>query len=202
MKIINCHAGALPFYRGRNCLNWVLINDEKSFGITVHYVDEKIDTGDIILQEHYEITDSDDYATLLKRAYKQCAIILCDSLKIIQNPLSPEPLKQSTIHPMGFYCVQRKEGDEIINWNQTSREIFNFIRSVCNPGPMAKSFIDKEEIRINKSNIIERASLFKGITGSVIGTNRDSFLVKTLDSFIRVTEWRYKRKIKIGDRLR
>jgi methionyl-tRNA formyltransferase len=49
LKTINCHAGKLPFYRSRNILNWVLINDEKEFGITVHYVDEGIDTGDIIL---------------------------------------------------------------------------------------------------------------------------------------------------------
>ena len=41
-KTINCHAGKLPFYRGRNILNWALINDEKEFGITVHYVDEGI----------------------------------------------------------------------------------------------------------------------------------------------------------------
>ena len=47
---INCHAGKLPFYRGRNILNWALINDEGEFGITVHYIDEGIDTGDIILQ--------------------------------------------------------------------------------------------------------------------------------------------------------
>ena len=55
-KTINCHAGKLPFYRGRNVLNWVLINDEKDFGITVHYIDEGIDTGDIILQRTYPIT--------------------------------------------------------------------------------------------------------------------------------------------------
>ena len=48
--IINCHAGKLPFYRGRNILNWVLINDDKEFGITVHFVDEGIDTGDVVLQ--------------------------------------------------------------------------------------------------------------------------------------------------------
>ena len=61
LKIINCHAGKLPFYRGRNILNWALINDEKEFGITVHYVDFGIDTGDSILQKNYEITDDDDY---------------------------------------------------------------------------------------------------------------------------------------------
>ena len=59
-NIINCHAGKLPFYRGRSVLNWVLINDEKEFGITVHYIDEGIDSGDIILQRSYEITDLDD----------------------------------------------------------------------------------------------------------------------------------------------
>ena len=45
---INCHASKLPFYIGRINLNWILINDEKEFGITLHYVD----TGDIILQKH------------------------------------------------------------------------------------------------------------------------------------------------------
>jgi len=60
MKTINCHAGKLPFYRGRNILNWVLINDEKEFGITVHYVDEGIDTGDIIKvnNRRWEIEES------------------------------------------------------------------------------------------------------------------------------------------------
>src|SRR4030066_979230 len=47
---INCHAGALPYYRGRNILNWALINDAREFGVTVHYVNEGIDTGDIIAQ--------------------------------------------------------------------------------------------------------------------------------------------------------
>ena len=51
-------------------LNWVLINDEREFGITVHYVDEGIDTGDIILQQKYDITEHDDYNTLLQRRKK------------------------------------------------------------------------------------------------------------------------------------
>ena len=80
LKIINCHAGKLPFYRGRNVLNWVLINDENEFGITVHFIDEGIDTGDIILQKTFKIDDTDDYQTLLSRAYKECGSILYDSI--------------------------------------------------------------------------------------------------------------------------
>ena len=140
-KTINCHAGKLPFYRGRNILNWALINDEKEFGITVHYLDEGIDTGDIILQEVYPITDEDDYNTLLNRAYSGCADVLYRAIKMIQNA-EVKPVRQSDIDPVGMYCGMRKAGDEIIDWRQTSREIFNFIRALCVPGPQAVSWIN------------------------------------------------------------
>src|SRR5690554_3379952 len=107
---INCHAGKLPFYRGRNVLNWVLINDEKEFGITVHYVDEGIDTGDIILQRVFPITDLDTYNSLLNTAYTECANILIDSIKSIQSR-SADRIKQKSIHEHGFYCGRRGMGD-------------------------------------------------------------------------------------------
>ena len=102
-KTINCHAGKLPFYRGRNILNWALINDEKEFGITVHYVDEGIDTGDIILQRTYPIDDNDDYQTLLEVAHIECASILYDAILLFQND-EVTRINQKTIHSTGMYC--------------------------------------------------------------------------------------------------
>nr|WP_250533313.1 formyltransferase family protein [Campylobacter jejuni] len=61
-------------------LNWALINDEKEFGISVHFIDKGIDIGDIILQKTYEIKDSDDYTTLLNLCHKECANLLYESL--------------------------------------------------------------------------------------------------------------------------
>ena len=95
--IINCHAGKLPFYRGRNILNWALINDEKEFGITVHFVDEGIDTGDIILQKTFPITDLDCYKTLLNTSYHACADILHEALVQIAED-NYERIIQKTIH--------------------------------------------------------------------------------------------------------
>ena len=69
---INCHASKLPFYIGRINLNWILINDEKEFGITLHY----LDTGDIILQKTYSISDHDNYKTLLGLSFKECPVVL------------------------------------------------------------------------------------------------------------------------------
>lgn len=196
--IINCHAGKLPFYRGRNILNWALINDEKDFGITVHFVDEGIDTGDIVLQETFPITDNDSYKTLLNIAYSECAGILHKALiQIAQDDYSR--VSQDTIHPIGSYCGMRSQGDETINWNDSSRNIFNFIRSICKPGPIARTKNGKNEIYINGSKYIKNAPDYIGTPGQVLKKTQDGFLVKTNDSFIEVYD--FEGKIKVGDRL-
>lgn len=199
-KTINCHAGKLPFYRGRNILNWALINDEKEFGITVHYLDEGIDTGDIILQESYPITDEDNYNTLLNRAYDGCADVLYRAIKMIQNG-EVKVIRQSDIDPVGMYCGMRQAGDEIIDWGQSSREIFNFIRALCMPGPQAVSWIKGKKISINRARMIEGAHVYKNIVGQVVGKTKDGFIVKTGDTMLEITEYTYDDKVKIGDRL-
>ena len=201
LKTINCHAGKLPFYRGRNILNWVLINDEKEFGITVHYVDDGIDTGNIIIQRCYPITDNDNYATLLNRAYEGCAATLYDGIKDIQSA-NVKPIKQDDIHTMGLYCSGRLEGDERLDWNQKSRDIFNFVRAICRPGPEARSFLGNAEIRINNTQYLPDAPIYKGIVGAVVGVENDAFFVKTEDSYIKVTEWSGCKRPRIGDRLK
>jgi len=198
-KIINCHAGKLPFYRGRNILNWALINDEKKFGITVHYVDEKIDNGDIILQRLFKITEKDNYKTLLEKANKECPVILYDAICKFKKGFV-KGRKQSSIHPLGFYCPKRKIGDEILNWNHSSRSIFNFIRAICKPGPMARAFINKKEMKINKAEYLKNASKYKSTVGTILGKGSNYFLVKTKDSFIKITDYKFDKKINVGDR--
>ena len=200
-KIINCHAGKLPFYRGRNVLNWVLINDEKEFGITVHFIDQGIDTGDIILQETYQITDKDNYSSLLKLAHVECAKILYKAINLINSSQKVSKIKQDTIHPIGFYCPQRTFGDEVLDWKNTSREIFNFIRAISKPGPMALSYIQGKEIKINNSKIYTNAPNYKSTEGYVVGIDKKGVCVKTSDNFLLITEYEYDGKLKVGDKL-
>ena len=198
-NIINCHAGKLPFYRGRSVLNWVLINDEKEFGITVHYIDEGIDSGDIILQRSYEITDLDDYKTLLNKAYIKCADILYESILMLKKG-DVKTQKQINIHPVGSYFSKRKKGDEILNWNQSSRAIFNFVRAIKSPGPCARAFIGKKEMKISQVECIENDQLSKSEIGTIIKKKSDYFLVKTKDSFLKVISYEYDGEIEEGNR--
>lgn len=199
LKTINCHAGKLPFYRGRNILNWALINDEKEFGITVHFVDEGIDTGDIILQRTFPISEDDDYSTLLEVAYIKCAEILYDGISLFKNDKVVSK-KQCEIHPLGFYCSQRGNGDEILDWNQNSRDIFNFVRAICRPGPMARAFLNGSQMCINKVEYLNDAPEYKCLVGVVLQKNEAGFLVKTKDSFISVSEFVFDGRFKVGDR--
>lgn len=200
LGIINCHAGKLPFYRGRNILNWALINDEKEFGITVHFVDTGIDTGDIILQRAYPISEEDNYETLLNRSYTECGTILDGALGLMLEG-KDKRIPQKSIDEIGFYCGRRVEGDELINWNTTSREIFNFIRAVCAPGPKATCRLESNIIKINKCIFLEGAKNYKGIPGQVIGLTESGYLVKTADSFVEILEIESEKKLRIGDRL-
>ena len=200
LGVINCHAGKLPFYRGRNVLNWALINNEKEFGITVHYIDEGIDTGDIINQRCFEINDNDDYNSLLEVAYKECSSILYDTIKEIQAGNSKR-IVQSTIHKVGSYCGKRGVPDEIIDWNQTSRELFDFIRAISKPGPIATSFLNGKEVKINKACLVPEAPTYKGTPGQLISKTKKGFFIKTLDSFIEVFEIQTDEKLRVGIKL-
>lgn len=200
LKTINCHAGKLPYYRGRNILNWALINDEKEFGITVHFVDEGIDTGDIILQRTYPITDNDDYSTLLTKAHTECASILYDAVGMLYEG-TVQRVRQDSIDSVGLYCGMRMKGDEVLDWNQSSRDVFNFVRAICRPGPMAMTLRGEDEISINKVKMIDNAPCYKGIPGQVLVKKPDGVWVKTKDSVICIVEYASSRPLRVGDRL-
>lgn len=178
---INCHAGALPFYRGRNPLNWAIINGEKQFGITVHYVDEGIDTGDIVEQRLFPIALTDNYATLLDKAVSECANVLYSAiLKINSGKLVKQA--QSDIHPVGTYFGIRTFGDELINFNWSADRIHNFIRAICTPGPNARCFIEDQEYSIISSELIHGAPKYIATIGEVVGRNDKGVVIKVGDS--------------------
>ncbi len=202
LGFINCHAGALPYYRGRNILNWVLINDGKEFGVTVHYVDEGIDTGDIILQKMEKITDQDDYATLLDRAIVICADLLFESLVNILDG-SVQRKVQTDINPVGFYCGRRVNGDEWIDWAWPSRRIFNFVRAITEPGPCARTVLNGDEVIVRKVSLIRAATNYIGTPGEIVGVMDGGIVVKTGDSSIFIENFSLPltiKKIRIGHR--
>lgn len=208
LGFINCHAGALPFYRGRNPINWALINGEEKIGVTVHYIDEGIDTGDIIIQDFIEILDNDDYGSLLEKGFVQCAVSLSDALTKVQEN-NFQPLKQERIHPVGFYCCRRVVGDEYIDWSESSENIHNFIRAITKPAPGAQTRSKNYDLVIYKSRLVCNACNYNGVPGEVVGVNEDAWVVKTGTSILEILKGHVEHfessskdvKLRIGDRI-
>jgi len=204
--LINCHAGKLPYYRGRNVLNWALINGEDEIGVTCHYVDEGVDTGDIIYQETFPVSKEDDYQSILMNAFEVCAHVLSHSLDLIRKDKVnsfPQP-------EHGTYFIGRKVGDEFIDWSWSSERIYNFVRAITYPGPYAQSWIEignkYEIIYIKKVNMIQNAFSYISVEGGIAGkSNSGNPLVKTGDSFLEITDYEIdhykKKKLFTGDRL-
>ena len=208
--VINCHAGSLPSYRGRNPINWALINGEEHIGITVHYVDdERIDSGDIIYQIHHKISSSDKYNTLLMKCYDWCADAVVKSLDLIINQ-QVIPIKQNPIWKKSYFSF-RRTGDEWINWEWNSIKIHNFIRAINEPGPGACTVYKTNKIIIDNSKLLEDYQNYIGKPGEIIGNKDNGFIIKTGDNAILINDIytikknkRYqinKNYLKIGSRL-
>ena len=132
LGFINCHTGLLPQYRGPNVINWAIINNEPKIGMTIHHMDTGIDTGPIIVQEELPILWEDDYGTVLRKVTLAYPDLLQCALDLIQDPtFQPRPQD----HDQATYCGKRREGDELIDWNQSSLDIYDKIRAITHPGP-------------------------------------------------------------------
>lgn len=185
MGVINCHARALPRYRGRNVLNWAIINGENEFGITVHYVDEGIDTGDIVHQRNIPITERENYSDLLKIAHTECANVLIESLDMIKDEKIVR--KPQSLFGHGFYCGRRRDGDEWVDWGWTSKRIRDFVRGICDPGPGAQFAINNDIFTCQAAEIIEECPVYIGNEGEVVGRDDTGVIVKTGDTALRLT---------------
>lgn len=194
---INCHAGKLPKYRGRNIINWAIINGEKEIGITVHFINKKIDNGNIILQKTIKIYNYDDYNSILKKCYIECSKLLIKSLNKLSKNKKIKGIPQSKFGK-GFYCQKRVTGDELINWNVETEVLHNFIRGITLPGPCAQSKIENKKIYIIKSKILKKKLINKNVYGKIKKINKNYFDIFSKDGIIRVLKWKTTAKLYKG----
>lgn len=186
---INTHASLLPKYRGRAPLNWAMINGEQYSGVTVHFIDEGVDTGDIILQEKIKIDEDDYISDLLNKVKNIYPKIVLNAIRALEsnniNLIKPDLSK-------GFYVNKRSKDDGKIDFSKPSKDIINFIKAISKPYPGAFLYHN------NKKIIIWRARLDYNISPQYesldIGTvvfNNSNLLIKLKDSMLIVTDYEF-----------
>ena len=186
LGFINFHAGRLPCYRGRNVINWAIINGENEIGLTAHYIDTGIDTGDIVLQRTLPICWTDTYSDVLRKLVAAFPELVTDTVRLIARGQA-EPQPQA--HLPGTYFSSREEGDEWLDWSDTSRIIYNKVRAITRPGPGARTMLDDQAIVIWRAFYDPQWPAYIATPGQVVGRrSREGVFVKTGDSTLLVQE--------------
>jgi methionyl-tRNA formyltransferase len=142
---LNLHGSLLPRYRGRNPVNWVLIHGETETGVTLHYMEEKPDRGDIVAQKRVAITPEDTALTLFARLTPLAAELIKETyplLRLGQAPRHPQD------HSLASYFGGRRPEDGLIDWRQGAVEIYNLMRAVTHPFPGAFTFFQGRKLYI------------------------------------------------------
>ncbi|HLO09472.1 MAG TPA: formyltransferase family protein, partial [Desulfobacteria bacterium] len=131
---MNLHGSLLPKYRGRAPVNWVLVKGETETGVTLHFMTEKPDAGDIVGQAAVPISFDDTALTLFGKMEEAASRLLADLLPRISNgeiPRRPNDLAH------GSYFGGRRPEDGRIDWSRPAVEIYNLVRAVTRPYPGA-----------------------------------------------------------------
>lgn len=133
---LNLHGSLLPRYRGRAPVNWVLVNGETETGVTLHYMDEKPDHGDVVAQRRVAISRDDTALTLTRKLAAEARLLLRDAYPALLRGEAPRTPQD---HARASYFGARRPEDGRIDWQRPAEAVRNLVRAVTDPWPGAFS---------------------------------------------------------------
>lgn len=191
---INVHGSLLPKLRGGAPIHHAIINGDKVTGITIMYMDKKMDAGDIIKSREVQILDTDNLDSLYNKMSYVGADLLIETLPSIIDGSNDRIKQDESLVTFGFNITKE---DEIINFDDYALNVFNKVRGLDSiPGAFA--FLDDKRVKIYKIEITNRVS--KGIPGEIIDIEKDGILVSTKDYLVKILELKIEGKKKCSSR--
>ena len=192
---INVHASLLPKLRGGAPIHKAIIYGYDVTGITIMYMDKGMDTGDMISKKEVKIEDNDTAETLHDKLQKISVTLLLETLPKIINGTNKRE-KQDDNRATYAYNISRQE--EHVDFNKTSKEVFNQIRGL-NSWPGAYAVLDDKSIKLWLSKISE--NYYDSKPGTIVNLDKNGMEIVTKDGSVLITELQLpgKRKTNIKD---
>ena len=141
---VNVHGSVLPKYRGAAPIQWAIINDDKTTGVTAQYMKMGVDTGDIIFTDETEILPDETYGELYTRLSQSGAKLLLKTVNAIKDGTAPrteQDESEATHAPM----LTKETGH--IDWTKSADEVLSLIRGT-NPWPMSYAMYGDEMMKV------------------------------------------------------
>ena len=197
----NLHASLLPNYRGAAPINWAIINGETKTGVTTFFIDDKIDTGAMILNSEIAIEPEESAGQLHDRLMLLGSETVIDTLKVIENGNVTTTIQKDNEEIKTAYKLNKENCK--IDWTKSGAEINNLIRGLS-PYPASWCFLkDKEEeqaIKIYEAKLVSEAHSYE--VGSLICSKKE-IKVAVQDGFLQLLSLQLpgKKKMQVAELL-
>jgi methionyl-tRNA formyltransferase len=170
---INVHASLLPELRGGAPIHYAIMQGKQKTGVTIMYMVEKLDAGDILTRIEVPIAEEDNVGTLHIKLSTAGAKLLAETLPLLlEGRLTPKPQNNEE----ATFAANIKREQEKINWTKTGEEIFNHIRAL-NPWPVAFTTVNGQVLKIWRSEKVSGQKM--EVPGTIINIESDGFSVST-----------------------
>lgn len=179
---INVHTSLLPKYRGAAPIQWAVINGESKTGVTIMYMDEGIDTGDIIMKEEVAIDAKETGGSLHDKLAECGGALLLKTLTAIENGTAQRE-KQRDEDSNYVKILDKSFG--LIHFNRPAAELERLIRGL-NPWPSAYTYLGGKTLKIWDADVIDTDS--EGKPGEIISVTKNSIVIKTASGSLAVKE--------------
>lgn len=185
---INVHASLLPKYRGAAPINWAIINGETATGITTIYMDEGLDTGDMILKDSLNINDNMTAGELHDELSVLGAETLIKTIRLVEKA-QIQRVKQN--HDESTYAPMMDKELGEIDWSKSSKKIHNLVRGT-NPWPSAYTVYKKSVMKVKKTRA-ETADEYDKLylPGQIVRVSKDAIYVATGAGLIVIEELQF-----------
>lgn len=179
---INVHGSLLPKLRGGAPIHHAIIDGYDKTGVTIMYMDSKMDSGDIISQREIDITLNDNLDSVYSKLSILGSDLLIETLPSIINKTNKR-IKQD--ESKVTYGLNITKEEEIINFNDNAINVFNKIRGLSSI-PGASSYLEGKRIKIYEVELTDK--LINDVPGKIVDITKDSLVVSTKDYLIKIKD--------------
>lgn len=197
----NLHASLLPNYRGAAPINWAIINGETKTGVTTFFIDDKIDTGAMILKKEIVLTEEDTFGTLHDKLMHLGSLVVIETLNLIETSTVNLTIQTNTTEIKTAYKLNKENCK--IDFTKSGEEIRNLIRGL-NPYPAAWCFIKNDNIETTaKLFDVELDQTEHDLEIGTIVTSKKELKIAIDKGFLQVNSIQLsgKRQLKAGELL-
>ena len=189
---IQYHPSLLPEHRGPSSINWPIIQGKSKTGLTIFWPDKGLDTGPILLQKEFDITETDTLGSVyFGKLYPAGVEAMVEAVEMVKNGTAP---KVEQDHSKATYEGWCRSDDVIIDWNKPGMEIYNLIRG-SDPSPGANTLWNKKSIYLFNTSF--ESSKHDQPPGTVTKISDESFSLSVSDGMINIGRVKVGREAKI-----